>query len=36
MFKVGEYIIYKRDLCKVKDIEQSPITGEDYYSLCPV
>lgn len=36
MFKVGEYIIYKRDLCKVKGIEQSPITGEDYYSLLPV
>lgn len=30
MFKVGEYIIYKRDLCKVINIEN------DYYKLSPV
>lgn len=36
MFKIGEYIIYKRDLCQVKSIEKSPRTGEDYYSLCPI
>lgn len=36
MFKVGEYIIYKRDLCKIKSIEKSPITNEDYYSLTPI
>lgn len=36
MFKVGEYIIYKRDLCKIKGIEPSPRTGEDYYNLCPI
>ena len=30
MFKVGEYIIYKRDLCKVTNIEN------DYYTLSPV
>lgn len=36
MFKVGEYIIYKRDLCKIKAIEKSPRTNEDYYCLCPI
>ena len=36
MFKVGEYIIYKRDLCKVKFIEKSRRTGEDYYGLSPI
>ena len=36
MFKVGEYIIYKRDLCKIKAIEKSPRTNEDYYNLCPI
>ena len=30
MFKVGVYIIYKRDLCKVTNIEN------DYYCLSPV
>ena len=36
MFKVGEYIIYKRDLCKVKNIEKSSRTDEEYYTLSPV
>ena len=36
MFKVGEYIIYRRDLCKIKNIERNHITNEDYYSLCLV
>ena len=36
MFKVGEYIIYKRDLCKIKNIEQNPRTNEEYYALSPV
>lgn len=30
MFKIGEYIIYKRDLCKIKNIE-----GE-YYTLSSI
>ncbi|MBQ8681413.1 MAG: CarD family transcriptional regulator [Bacilli bacterium] len=36
MFKVGEYIIYKRDLCKIKNIEKSSRTNEDYYTLYPI
>lgn len=36
MFKSGEYIIYKRDLCKVKTIEKSPRTNEEYYVLNPI
>jgi len=36
MFKVGEYIIYKRDLCQIKSIEKSPRTDEEYYSLSLV
>lgn len=36
MFKVGEYIIYKRDLCQVKNIEKSPKSDEEYYALSPV
>lgn len=33
MFKVGEYIIYKRDLCQIKNIEKNPKTNEEYYVL---
>lgn len=36
MFKVGEYIIYKRDLCKIKSIEKIYSNNEEYYSLHPV
>lgn len=36
MFKVGEYIIYKHDLCKIKNIEKNPQTEEEYYSLSPL
>ena len=36
MFKVGDYIIYRRDLCQVKSIDQDPKTNEEYYSLSLV
>ncbi len=34
MFKVGEYIIYKRDLCVVKEIIEK--NDKQYYKLYPV
>ncbi len=33
MFKVGEYVIYKRDLCKIKDIIER--NGKEYFRLNP-
>lgn len=36
MFKVGEYIIYRRDLCQIKAIEKNPKSNEEYYSLSLV
>lgn len=36
MFKEGEYIIYKKDLCKVQKLETNPTTKEIYYKLSPV
>lgn len=36
MFKVEEYIIYKRDLCKIKRIEKNSKTNEDCYVLSLV
>lgn len=36
MFKVGEYVIYKKDLCKVQEIETNPNTNEIYYKLSPI
>lgn len=36
MFLVGMYIIYKRDLCVVKEIKEKFLNGNDYYILVPV
>lgn len=36
MFKVGEYIIYKKDLCKVQEVETNPKNEEVYYKLSPL
>ena len=30
MYKVGEYVVYRRDFCQIKEIE------EKYYKLSPV
>ena len=36
MFQKGDYIIYKRDLCQIREIEENPTTKEQYYNLSPV
>lgn len=33
MFKINDYIVYKKDVCKVKDIKQNHLNGLDYYVL---
>jgi len=34
MFKIGEYLVYRKDVCKVKDIKEKE--GKEYYQLMPV
>lgn len=34
MFKVGEYLVYRKDVCRVKDIREKE--GKDYYQLEPI
>ena len=34
MFKIGEYVMYKRDLCIIKDIFK--LKNKKYYKLSPV
>ena len=36
MFSIGMYIIYKRDLCVVKEIKEMFFYGKDYYVLVPI
>jgi len=36
VFNIGDYVICKRDLCKIKDIQDNYIMGKKYYILNPV
>ena len=36
MFNIGDYVICKRDLCKIKDIQDNYIMGKKYYILSPI
>lgn len=36
MYNKGDYVIYRQDVCKVKDIIKNHINGEDYYVLIPL
>lgn len=36
MFKKGEYLVYKRDVCKVVEIKEKYINNIDYYILTPL
>jgi len=37
MFNVGDYVIHNRELCKIKDIKDNNVSGEDkYYVLNPI
>lgn len=36
MFKVGSYVVYKNDTCRVKEIKVNYFNNEDYYLLIPI
>lgn len=36
MYKVGEFVVYKRDVCKVTKIKENHLQGKDYYLLNPI
>ena len=36
MYNIGDYIVYKRDVCKVKEIKEKYFKDTDYYVLTPV
>lgn len=36
MFKKGDYIIYKKDMCKIKEIKGKYYQDTDYYILEPI
>lgn len=36
MFKEGSYVVYKQNVCKIKEIKHSTLRDKDYYVLIPV
>ena len=36
MFNVGDYVVYKRDVCRIKEIKKSHFNNQDYYVLIPI
>lgn len=36
MYKVGDYIVYRRDVCKITGTKTNSITKMDYYLLTPI
>lgn len=36
MKKIGEFVVYKRDVCEIIDIKEKYLRDTDYYILAPV
>lgn len=36
MYKIGDYLVYKRDVCRVCDIKEKYYKDLDYYILSPI
>lgn len=36
MYKIGDFVVYKRDVCRVVDYKEKHIKDIDYYSLVPI
>lgn len=36
MYSVGDYVVYKKDVCNVKKIKKNHLNNKDYYVLIPI
>lgn len=36
MFKIGDYVVYKRDVCKITNYKEKHIKNIDYFTLVPI
>lgn len=36
MFNIGDYVVYKKEVCRILDYREKLIGEKDYYSLIPV
>ncbi len=36
MYKIDDYVMYRHDVCKIKDIRENKLTGKTYYVMTPL
>lgn len=36
MFKINDYVVYKRNVCKIENIIKNKFNNKDYYLLIPI
>lgn len=36
MFNIGDFVVYKKDVCKITDYKEKHIRDIDYYELVPI
>jgi len=36
MYQKDDYVVYKRNVCKIKDINKNSFSNKDYYILIPI
>lgn len=36
MFQVGDCVVYKKDVCRIKEIREKYMNDQDYYILVPI
>lgn len=36
MYKENDYLVYKKDVCKVREVKKNRMNGLDYYILIPI
>lgn len=36
MYKIGDYVVYKKDVCKIKNIKTNDLNGKTSYVMVPV
>ena len=36
MYKENDYLVYKKDVCRVREIRKNRMNDKDYYILIPI
>ena len=36
MKKIGEYVVYRKEVCKIKDVKENPVNHVMSYKLVPI